>query len=135
MNIIRGAALLYASVSVGVVAFQIALAVGVPWGEYAMGGAFPGRFPPALRIAALVQAIVLAALAAIVMARAGLILNGWSRRAPWLVWLVVAFAAVGVVLNVITPSGGERAIWAPVTLLLLLSSMTVALKSADTGRT
>ena len=39
MNISRGAALLYTTVSVGVVAFQIALAVGVPWGEYAMGGA------------------------------------------------------------------------------------------------
>ena len=134
MNIIRGAALLYATLSAGVVAFQIALAVGVPWGEYAMGGAFPGQFPPALRIAALVQAIVLAALAAIVMARAGLILTGWSRRAQWLVWIVVAFAAVGLVLNVITSSGGERAIWAPVTLLLLLSSMIVALKSAVNGR-
>jgi hypothetical protein len=134
MNIIRGAALLYATLSAGVVAFQIALAVGVPWGAYAMGGAFPGQFPPALRIAALVQAMLLAALAAIVMARAGLILNGWSRRAHWLVWIVVAFTAVGLVLNVITSSGGERAIWAPVTLLLLLSSMIVAIKSADKGR-
>src|SRR4028118_2382106 len=134
MNIIRGAALLYASVSVGVVAFQIALAAGVPWGEYAMGGAFPGRFPPALRIAALVPAMLLVSRAAIVMARAGLILNGRLRRAHWLVWIVVAFAAVGLVLNVITPSGGERAIWAPVTLLLLLSSMIVAIKSAGNGR-
>ena len=134
MNISRGAALLYTTVSAGVVAFQIALAVGVPWGAYAMGGAFPGQFPPALRIATLVQAMLLAALAAIVMARAGLILNGWSRRAHWLVWIVVAFTAVGLVLNVITSSGGERAIWAPVTLLLLLSSMIVAIKSADKGR-
>ena len=134
MDISRGAALLYATVSAGVVAFQIALAVGVPWGEYAMGGAFPGQFPPALRIAALVQAMLLAALAAIVMARAGLILNGWLRRAQWLVWIVVAFAAVSFVLNLITPSGGERAIWAPVALLLLLSSMIVAIKSADKGR-
>ena len=82
----------------------------------------------------LLVALGLAALAAIVMARAGLILNGWSRRAHWLVWIVVAFAAVSLVLNVITPSGGERAIWAPVALLLLLSSMTVAIKSADKGR-
>lgn len=128
MDIRRGAALLYATVSAGVVAFQIALAVGVPWGEYAMGGAFPGQFPPALRIAALVQAILLVALAAVVMARAGLIRNGWPRRAHRLVWLVVAFAAVSFVLNVLTPSTGERAIWAPVALLLLLSSMIVALK-------
>ena len=64
MDIRRGAALLYATVSASVVAFQIALAVGVPWGDYAMGGAFPGQFPPALRIAALVQALLLVVLAA-----------------------------------------------------------------------
>ncbi len=134
MDITRVAAFLYATVSAGVVAFQIALAVGVPWGEYAMGGAFPGQFPPALRVAALIQAMLLAALAAIVMARAGVILKGWSRVTRWLVWIVVAFASVSLVLNVITPSGGERAIWAPVALLLLVSSTIVALNSAGKGQ-
>ena len=43
-----------------------------------------------------------------------------------LVWLVVAFAAVSLVLNLITPSAGERAIWAPVAVLLLASSTVVA---------
>lgn len=28
-----------------VILFQVALAVGVPWGEYAMGGKFPGKNP------------------------------------------------------------------------------------------
>jgi len=53
MDIRRVAALLYAVMAAGVVAFQIALAAGAPWGAYAMAGAFPGQFPPALRIAAL----------------------------------------------------------------------------------
>jgi hypothetical protein len=38
MKIDRLAAILYAFVSVGVIAFQFALAAGVPWGEFAMGG-------------------------------------------------------------------------------------------------
>ena len=46
MEIRPAAALLYAAISVGVVAFQIALAAGAPWGAYAVGGAFPGQFPP-----------------------------------------------------------------------------------------
>jgi hypothetical protein len=33
---------------------------------------------------------------------------------------------VGLVLNLITPSAGERAIWAPVVLILLISSTVVA---------
>jgi hypothetical protein len=130
----RAAARLYAAVSVGVVAFQIALAAGAPWSAYAMGGAFPGQFPFALRIAALAQAALIAGMAAVVMSRAGLVLAGWSAASRWLVWLVVAFAAVSLVLNLITPSAGERAIWTPVALLLLASSAVVAIEGASGGR-
>ena len=131
MAIKRAAALLYAAISTGIVAFQIALAAGVAWGTYAMGGAFPGQFPPALRIAALVQAALLVGMAAVVMARAGLIFPRWLRLSRRLVWFVVAFAAVSLVLNLITPSAGERAIWAPVALLLLASSAVVAIKGSS----
>jgi len=131
MTLKRGAAILYTTISCIIIAFQIALAAGAPWGAYAMGGAFPGQFPPALRIAAIVQAAVLVGMAAIVLARAGLALPSWSRTARWLIWFVVAFAAVSLVLNLITPSAGERAIWAPVAFLLLMSSVIVAVSSAS----
>ena len=127
----RFAAIIYAIVSLGVVAFQIAFAAGAPWGAYAMGGAFPGQFPPALRIAAIIQALLLAGMAAIILARAGLIFPGWSRVSRRLAWFVVAFAAVSLVLNLLTPSAGERAVWAPTALLLLISSAMVAFSSSS----
>ena len=126
MSMKRVAAIIYAIVSLGVIAFQIALAAGAPWGAYAMGGAFPGQFPPALRIAAVIQALLLAGLAAVILARAGMMLPSWSRVSRWLAWVVVAFATVSLILNLITPSAGERAIWAPTALLLLISSIVVA---------
>ena len=126
MAIARVAAIIYAIVTFGVVAFQIALAAGAPWGAYAMGGASPGQFPPALRIAAMIQALLLAGMAAVILARAGLVLPGWSRVSHWLVWIVVALTALSLVLNLITPSAGERAIWAPTLSLLLISSLIVA---------
>jgi hypothetical protein len=125
------AALLYTIISSGVVAFQIALAAGAPWGAFAMGGAFPGQFPPALRIAALIQAALLVGMAAVVLARANLILPRWSRISRWLVWIVVAFAALSLILNLITPSAGERAIWAPIAFLLLISSSIVAFTNSS----
>ena len=128
----RVAALLYAALSAGVIAFQIALAAGAPWGEYAMGGAFPGQSSPELRIAALVQAALLIGMAMMVVAHAGLLWARWSRVSRWLVWWVVAFAAVSLVLNLITPSAGERAIWAPVLFLLLVSSLLVASSTSPT---
>jgi hypothetical protein len=126
MDIARVAAIIYAIVTLGVVAFEIALAAGAPWGAYAMGGASPGQFPRALRIAAVIQALLLAGMAAVILARAGLVLPGWSRVSHWLVWIVVALTAISLVLNLITPSARERAIWAPTLLLLLISSLIVA---------
>lgn len=131
MTLRRIAALLYAIISAGVVAFQIALAAGAPWGSYAMGGAFPGQFPPALRIAALIQAALLVGMAAVVLARADLILPRWSQISRWLIWFVVAFAALSLVLNLLTPSAGERAIWAPTAFLLLICSSIVAFTNSS----
>ena len=130
MDIRRAAALLYAAVSAGVAAFQIALAAGAPWGAYAMGGAVPGRVPPALRVAAVVQAALIVGMATIVLSRAGLIRAGWSRVPRWLGWAVVAILAVSLVLNLITSSAGERAIWVPILVVLLVSSAVVAIKEA-----
>ena len=133
MDITNGAAIVYAIVTAGVVAFQIALAAGAPWGAYAMGGASQGQFSPALRVSAVVQAVLLAGMAVVILARAGLILPGWSQVSHWLVWIVVALTAFSLVLNLITPSAGERAIWLPALVLLLLSSLIVAFSRAPAG--
>lgn len=121
------AAKVFAGLTAVVVVFQLALALGAPWGEYATGGAFPGTYPPAMRIAALVQIPILAGVAAIVLARAGVMLPRLRPASRWLAWVVVVLLAVGVVLNLITPSGTERLIWAPVAVLLFLCALRVAL--------
>ena len=92
-----------------------------------MGGAFPGRFPTGLRIAAAVQAIVVAGMVAVVLSRAGLLMPGW-RHARRLAWVVVIVGAIGLGLNLITPSASERAIWGPVAFVLFVSSAIVAIE-------
>ena len=120
------AARLFGALVLLVAAFQLALAAGAPWGSLAMGGAYPGRFPPPMRVAAVVQAVVLLVFGAIVAARAGLALPRWRAASRKLVWVVVACTAVGAVLNTITPSPLERAIWLPVTLALGICAVVVA---------
>src|SRR5512145_1681413 len=95
------AARIYAVVSFGVVAFQVALALGAPWGAYAMGGAFPGRYPAPLRIVALAQAIAIAFLALVVLGFGGVIDLPLVDGLPWLAWVPVAFSALAVVVNAI----------------------------------
>jgi hypothetical protein len=121
------AAILFAIVTFGAIVFQIALALGAPWGQYAMGGAFPGRLPTAMRVAAVVQAVVLGLLAMVVLAHAGLVDIPVVRDLPWLIWVAGAFSAASLVLNAISRSAGERRIWVPVALVMLGSSLVVAL--------
>lgn len=120
------AATVFVVLIAGLSAFQLALAAGVPWGEFAMGGAFPGAFPPALRIAAATQVGVLALVAAVILSRAGLVLPTWRRPSRYLTWAIVVLLAIGVVLNLITPSSRERMIWAPVAIALFLTALRVA---------
>lgn len=127
MNLTTAGGVVFAIVTAGAIAFQVALALGAPWGSYAMAGKFPGRLPTPMRAAALVQALVLGLLAVIVVSRAGLALQSIAQTFPWLIWLPVAFSAVSLVLNAITPSAGERRLWVPVALVMLVSGLTVAL--------
>ena len=123
----RLAALIFAGLTAVVMLFQLALALGAPWGAYAMGGTFPGVFPPVMRVAALVQIALLAVLALTILARGGVVRVPSRRAVHILAWLVTGFMAVGVVLNIITPSSMERMIWAPVAVILFASSLRVTL--------
>jgi hypothetical protein len=130
MKTYRLAAIVYGVASLVVIAFQIALAAGAPWGAYAMGGAYPGQFPPEMRVAAVVQGVILALLALVVLSRAEILLPKWSRVSRWLIWVVVAFSALSLVLNLITPSAIERAIWAPIGFVMLFCSVVVAVRKS-----
>lgn len=120
------AALVFAVVTGGAIAFQIALALGAPLGEYAMGGAYRGSLPPRLRLAAVIQAVVLVILVMVVLSKAGVVDVPVVRDLPWLAWAAVAFSVVSLVLNAISRSRDERRIWVPVALLMLASSVVVA---------
>lgn len=120
-------AIVFAAVTGAVVAFQLALAAGAPWGAYAMGGAFPGRMPTPMRVAAVVQALLLAAVTLLVLSTAGLVAPELVAEWPWLAWVPVVVSAVAVVLNASTRSQGERRLWLPVTVVLLLCSLGVGL--------
>lgn len=116
------------SLLIAVVAiFQLALALGVPWGEMAMGGKFPGRLPPGMRIAALIQIVLLGFIALVVLTRAGIVLRELSAPSRVAIWVVVVFCLVSAILNAITPSRKERMLWAPVSFVLFACATYVAL--------
>jgi len=106
--------------------FQGCLAAGVPWGAASMGGRYPGKYPPRMRVIAVINMMILGFLAAVVLSEAG-IMFFWLKPISGIgIWVIVVYFIIGTIMNAITPSKIER-IWAPVALIQLATSIIVAI--------
>jgi hypothetical protein len=121
------AAVIFSVLTLIVLGFQLALALGMPWGSLTWGGKFPGVLPASMRGAAVVSALVLAGLIGIVWVRAGALLPEWQPLSRVAIWGVVAYCALGVLANAATPSRWERRLWLPIVCAMLASGTVVAL--------
>lgn len=106
--------------------FQVALVAGAPWGALTQGGRSTGALPTEGRLIAAVSALLLLLFIHIVRAHAGLREPVRPPRFPRLIWVVVAYGALGIAVNAITPSAAERAVWLPVVTLMFVTSLHVA---------
>ena len=131
----RIAAWLAAAGFLFVAAFQVALVLGAPWGEYTQGGGTSGSLPASGRTVAAVSCLLSILMAGAILARAG---DGPLRRLPprvvtVLAWITTVVAVITVVPNIITRSTAERAIWAPISIVLLLLVITVMVTTRRRG--
>jgi hypothetical protein len=125
---VQTAALIAIALIGALVVFQLALALGAPYGAAAWGGRIPGVLPRKLRIASAVAGIVVYPLMAVViLAAAGLIGDDWLSIDPAVaMWILTGFFALGAIVNAVSRSAPER-IWAPVSAVLALCCALIAL--------
>lgn len=99
--------------------FQVALALGAPWGEAAWGGSHHGVLPNGFRVASAVAGVVVYPLIiAIVLTAAGLIDADWTPGAGAAgMWVLTGFFTLGAFANFASRSKKER-IWGPVSLVI-----------------
>ena len=57
-------AIIFTGLTGVVIIFQRCLASGIPWGEASMGGRYPGKYPPKMRIVAVINMLLLGFIAA-----------------------------------------------------------------------
>jgi hypothetical protein len=130
MTITRTAAIGAAALLAALAVFQLALALGAPWGRAAYGGLTdqPGA---ALRVSSAVATLIWAGAALVVLKRAGI--SAWAplpRRAlPIAVWCLAGLTTLAVIPNAISPSALERSIWIPWAVITTLLVLTVAVTS------
>lgn len=130
MTLVELAAVVAAVLMAGVIAFQVALAAGLPLGEATMGGraaTVDGVLQPPYRAMALGSAMVLVLAAWIVLGRAGILpifLGG--QALVWSAWVVAAFMALNTVSNLSGRHPLERWGMASITLATALLVAYVA---------
>jgi cell shape-determining protein MreD len=110
-----------------VMVLQLLLAAGFPLGQAAWGGQNE-VLPANLRWASLATVGILGLAAWIVLARSGLVAPG---AAPVVIrlgtWAFVGFLSLNTLGNIVSSSPAERYVMAPVTLLLIVCFIAVAL--------
>lgn len=121
-----------AAVAVGllvvVAVFQLALALGCPFGKAAWGGGHDGVLPPRLRAAsAFVGLVVYPAVIAVVLSASGVIdADLVPGRGAVTMWVLTAIFLLGAMANVASRSRVERW-WAPVALMIAACCVAIAL--------
>ncbi|MFN8777624.1 MAG: hypothetical protein ACK5XV_12760 [Flavobacteriales bacterium] len=88
MSTIHLSALVFTTLTAVVILFQLCLAAGAPWGKASMGGKYPGKHPPKMRVVAVVNVFILAGMAVVVLSRAGVILPSLMPFSKIAIWVV-----------------------------------------------
>jgi hypothetical protein len=113
----------------GMATFQILLAIGLPLGQAAFGGANT-VLPAKLRAASAVSALLFLAAFYIILARSGLVgAAGESAPVRVGIWVFTAIFALSTLGNAASSSRWERFLMAPIGLVLTACCVTVALAS------
>ena len=109
--------------------FQIALALGAPWGEYAYGGTKTGKLPIGFRINSVVAVFVMLGISGHYLAQLGVFEPILDSAGNAVVnWVLVGFTGLAALANNATRSKKERMVWGIPTILMFLASLAVALQ-------
>lgn len=105
---------------------QVAAAAGAPVGRFVWGGGHR-VLPPRMRVGSAFSVLVYAGFAAVMLSRAGVIGGGEHPAIRVTMWVLMAYFALGIVLNGISRSRVERATMAPACAILAAASLVLAL--------
>lgn len=107
--------------------FQVAMALGAPWGRFAWGGQHERELPTGLRVASAVSILLYALFAVVLLDRVD-VLDAWPDSVSRVsAWVLFGYFSLGVVMNGISRSRGERMLMTPTVLVLALCTLVVAL--------
>jgi len=110
---------------------QLLLAAGVLPISMAWGGT-QTELTSTLRLASIAAAIILGAFAYVIRRRSGLIGDSPPSRAIKIMsWVITAFMALNTLGNLTSQSTAEKAVFTPITLLLVICCFVVSISKTE----
>jgi hypothetical protein len=110
--------------------FQVALALGVPWGAFAFGGRAvrdDGSLPPTYRAVSALTSAVLAIFAVVILVRGGVVgTSGDDTLVRVMSWVIVAFMVINTPMNLMGKHWIEKYVFGGITLVLVVLCAVVA---------
>lgn len=108
--------------------FQLALALGAPWGKLAWGGQHIGKLPAGFRVGSVAGILVYSCFAALALDRAGIIDIVPDIVSQVGMWIEFGLLAVGTLMNLVSRSKPERYTMTPVALVLTILALIIAIQ-------
>jgi hypothetical protein len=127
---VESVAVLSAALFAGLALFQVALALGAPWGAHVYGGRAvedDGTLPGRWRAASAAAAVVLLLFGWVMLARSGVVETSLDETLlTVLAWMVVAYMAINAAMNFASKDSLERWLFGSVTVALVVLCSIVA---------
>lgn len=120
------AALVVTAVLAGIAAVQVLGAAGRPVGHLLWGGRHR-VLPRGLRIGSAVSVLLYVGFAAVLLSRAGVLPGGGTGFVVVTSWVLTGYFALGVLMNGVSRSRGERAVMTPACAIMAVGAMVVSL--------
>ncbi len=126
MDFIYIASIIAAILLFSVAVFQVLLALGYPFGEFAMGG-YHKVLPKKLRVVSVMNALILLFMGFVVLQHTNVV-NGLELLSTnTVVWVITIFLGFNTITNLISRSKKERFMMTPLSGLIFLLCLFIAL--------
>ena len=121
------AAFIATLIFLGLAIFQLLLATGKPYGEYAWGGQHK-ILPKSLRVGSIIS-IGVYTLFSIILIDASSLISIFPEGVikSYAIWFLIVYLGIGVFVNSISRSKKERNTMTPIIIILLICSLAISL--------
>lgn len=126
MDLVYIASIIVTVMFISIAVFQVLLSLGMPLGEYALGGYYK-VLPKKLRILSAINAIILLFMGFIFLQHTNIIPSYRFLSTNIFVWIITMFLGLNTIANLISQSKKEKLVMTPLSCIAFMLCLFIVL--------